>query len=95
MFSWLVMKTPSVITYSDGSQIDHPVIKIWEDLSTEQSGYYRAFWCASPDADSGSPVIGHCSPGGSHKKQADVIREVRRLYPDAEIYYANGRKTKL
>ena len=84
------MKTPETIFYSDGSKVNAPVVQIWDDLHTERAGYYRAFWCASPEASTGSPVIGYCSPGGSQRTIKATANEVRRLYPDAPIY-RNGR----
>jgi hypothetical protein len=74
------------INYSDGSVVKNAVVQIWEDNHTERSGYFRAFWCASATATSGSPVIGYCSAGGSHRTVKATAREVRRMYPDAEIY---------
>jgi len=66
------------------------VIQIWDDLHTERSGFYRAFWCDSDDASIGSPVIGYCSPGGSHRTIRAAIAECRRLgYSDP--VYRNGR----
>ena len=79
------------INYSDGRIVKECVIQIWDDLHTEQSGFYRAFWCASAEATSGSPVIGYCSPGGSQKTIRATVAEVRHLYPDAECY-RNGKK---
>jgi hypothetical protein len=81
------------ITYSDGSIVENPVVQIWSDLHTERSGYYRAFWCASPEATSGSPVIGYCSPGGSHRTIAACAMEVWKYHHDARIY-RNGREIK-
>jgi hypothetical protein len=79
------------ISYSNGLVVHNPVVQIWDDLHQEQSGYFRAFWCASPSADTGSPVIGYCSPGGTHRTIRAVASEVRRMYPDAEIY-RNGKR---
>jgi hypothetical protein len=84
------MNTPQTLHYSDGSKVDNPVVQIWDDLHTERSGYFRAFWTASPNATCGSPVIGYCSPGGSHRTIRATAYEIRRLYPDAKIY-RNGR----
>lgn len=81
------------ITYSDGSIVRNAVVVVWDDLHCERSGYYRAFWAASPDATSGSPVIGYCSPGGSHRTIRAVVAEVRRYYP-GETVYRNGRPVK-
>lgn len=82
---------PTTIHYSDGSARPS-VITIREDLSTEQSNMLRAFWSDEPDGEGGgSPVIGYCSPGGSHRHVRDVVAEVRRLYPDEEIW-RNGRR---
>lgn len=78
------------ITYSDGRKIENAVIQIWEDLHNERAGYFRAFWCASPDATAGSPVIGYCSPGGSHRTIRATAAEVMRIYPGEKIY-RNGR----
>ena len=82
------------IHYTNGTVVHNAVIQIWPDLHNERAGFFRAFWCASPEATTGSPVIGYCSPGGSHRKPADVIAEVRRLYPNEPIYYQNGRRAK-
>lgn len=83
------------INYSDGSIVRNAVIQIWDDLATERRGnWFRAFWCATPDAHIGSPVIGHCSPGGSQRTVRATIAEVRRYHPDAKIY-RNGREVKL
>jgi hypothetical protein len=79
------------IIYSDGSLVQNAVIQIWDDWHAERSGFYRAFWCAGPDADSGAPVVGYCSPGGSHRTIRAVIAEVRRLRHDEPIY-RNGRQ---
>ena len=84
------MKTPESISYSNGKVVLAPVVQVWDDLHQERAGYFRAFWCASPESDSGSPVIGYCSPGGSHRTIRATVREVRRMYPDAPIY-RNGR----
>jgi hypothetical protein len=79
------------IHYSDGSVIRNPVVQIWDDINREGPYWFRAFWCSSPEAESGSPVIGYCSPGGSHRTIVAVVTEVRRLHPDARIY-RNGRE---
>lgn len=78
------------ISYSDGRVVPS-VVQIWEDRHTERAGYYRAFWCASPTADTGSPVIGYCSPGGSHRTIRACVAEVRRYHP-GERCYRNGRE---
>lgn len=75
------------------SYSNDPVIQIWEDLHTERSGYYRAFWCADSTGSTGSPIIGYCSPGGSHRTIRATVAEVRRMYPDARIY-RDGREVK-
>lgn len=69
------------------------IVQIWEDRHTEQNGYFRAFWCVDVDSTSGSPVIGYCSPGGSHRTVKRVAQEVRRMYSDVLIY-RNGRLVK-
>lgn len=79
------------IHYSNGRTIEHPVVQVWDDLHEERSGFYRAFWCAGPDATTGSPVIGYCSPGGSYNRIWRVCAEVWRMYPEARIY-RNGRE---
>lgn len=80
----------ATITYTNGLTLEC-IIQVWHDLNTERSGMYRAFWCASPEAESGSPVIGYCSPGGSHRTVKAVVAEVRRLgYTDP--IYRNGRR---
>ncbi len=65
------------------------VIEIWDDMHNERPGFYRAFWVA-PGATTGSPVIGYCSPGGSHRTIRATLAEVRRLgYTDPA--FRNGR----
>ena len=85
---------PQTISFSDGKIIKNCVIQIWDDLHTERSGYFRAFWCASPTATTGSPVIGYCSPGGSHKTIQATAREVLRFHP-GETIYRNGKEVKI
>lgn len=82
---------PQTIHYSDGSTVKDCVVQIWDDNHTERAGCYRAFWCASPVATSGSPVIGYCSPGGSHQTIRQVVAEVRRYHPN-ERCYRNGKE---
>ena len=79
------------ITYTNGKTVSDPVIQIWDDLSNEQAGYFRAFWCDSADATTGSPVVGYCSPGGSYRTITAVIAELRKL-GHTEPVYRNGRK---
>ena len=69
------------------------VVQIWDDLHTERIGYFRAFWCEDSTATVGSPVIGYCSSGGSHRTVRATAYEVWRMYPDADIY-RNGRRVK-
>jgi hypothetical protein len=78
------------IEYSNGLAVDPAVIQIWDDMNNESGGFYRAFWTDGPDAATGSPVIGYCSPGGSHKTIRAVVSELRRLGHDDPIY-RNGR----
>lgn len=85
------MKTPASITYSNGKTVCSPVICIWEDLHNERAGMFRAFWASAPDADSGSPVIGYCSAGGSQRTVRAAAREALRLYPDAKVF-CNGKE---
>ena len=85
---------PKDISYSDGSVVKNAVIVVWEDLHNERSGYFRAFWAATPEATTGSPVIGYCSPGGSHRTIKAVAAEARRYHP-GETVYRNGRPVKL
>ena len=68
----------ATVHYSDGRSVAS-IIQVWEDLHTERAGYFRAFWSASPDATTGSPIIGYCSAGGSHRTIGAVVAEVRRL----------------
>lgn len=65
-------------------------IQIWDDMHNEQPGYFRAFACDSPHASIGSPVIGYCSPGGSHRTFSAVVAELRRLGIHDAVY-RNGR----
>lgn len=85
---------PQDIQYSDGSTVKNAVIVVWEDLNNERPGYYRAFWAATPTATTGCPVIGYCSPGGSHKTIKAVAQEALRLHP-GETVYRNGRPVKV
>lgn len=89
------MNNPKEINFSDGSKYVDPIIVIAPDLHSEAAVAFRAFWTQSLDASTMCPVIGYCSSGGSYREQWRVINEVRRLYPDADIYYENGRKAKL
>jgi len=66
------------------------VIQIWDDLHTERAGFYRAFWCEDADNSIGSPVVGYCSPGGTHRTIRAAIAECRRHGHTAPIY-RNGR----
>lgn len=74
------------VSYSDGSVIHNPIIQIWDDNHCERSGFYRAFWCATKDSTSGSPVIGYCSPGGSQKTIRAAMYEALRFHPGTEVY---------
>ena len=91
--SHLPQSVPDRIHYSDGSVVVSPVVQIWDDLHNERPGYFRAFWCASPDAPTGSPVIGYCSPGGSHPTVRATVAEVRRMYPGVDVY-RNGQRVR-
>ena len=75
------------IHYSSGhSSLSH--IEIWDDNHAERPGMYRAYWTAN--GTTGSPVIGYCSPGGSHRTVRAAAAEARRLYPGEKIT-RNGR----
>jgi uncharacterized protein YcsI (UPF0317 family) len=76
---------------SNGTHYPSTVVQIWEDLHSERAGYFRAFQCESVDSTCGCPVIGYCSPGGSHKTIRAVVAEVRQHYPN-ERCYRNGRE---
>lgn len=81
------------ISYSDGRTVPSRIV-IWEDHHTEARGnWYRAFW-ADVNETAGSPVIGYCSPGGSHRTIKAAAREAVRLHP-GETIYRNGREVKL
>lgn len=67
------------------------VVQIWNDANNPRPGFFRAYWCDSPTATTGSPVFGLASAGGSHKTIRAVVLEVRRYYP-AERCYRNGRE---
>lgn len=82
------------VNYSDGSVVKNAVAVVWEDLHEERLGFFRAFWSGTPDGTTGSPVIGYCSPGGSHKTIRAVAAEFKRLYPHEKIY-RNGKEVKL
>lgn len=78
------------ISYSNGTVVKNAVVQIWCDNHRERGGYYRAFWTDDKDSSTGSPVIGYCSPGGSHRTIRATVAEVRRMYPGTEVY-RNGR----
>lgn len=82
------------ISYSSGLKVQEAIIQIWGDMHSECAGRYRAFWCSSPGDDCGSPVIGYCSSGGSHRTIIATALEVRRMYPHDPIY-RNGRLLKI
>jgi hypothetical protein len=80
-------------TYSNGKVVDPAVAVIWSDNHNERSGFFRAYWSDSPDGTTGSPVIGYCSPGGSHRTIRQVVAEFRRMHP-GEAIYRNGKLIK-
>lgn len=88
---------PHKISYSDGSTVEDAVVQIWDDNHTERRGnWFRAFWCASPEATHGSPVVGYCSPGGSFRTIRQAALDVRRRYPhDCPAIFRNGRPVKI
>lgn len=67
------------------------VVSIWEDLHEERPGFFRAFEVSEPNATSGFPVFGFCSPGGSHQTIRATAAEVWRHFPEARIF-RNGRE---
>ena len=79
------------ISYSNGATVEDAVVQIWDDMHNERLGYFRAFWTDGPDAMSGSPVVGYCSPGGSHRTIRATVAEVRRLGHTDPIY-RNGKQ---
>ena len=81
------------ISYSNGATVKNAVIQIWDDLHNERAGFYRAFWCDGADGTSGSPVIGYCSPGGSHRTIRAAAVEALRLHPGEQVY-RNGKLIK-
>ena len=81
----------TTISYSNGQVIENAVIQIWDDRNNPRPGYFRAYWCADGNkGTSGSPVIGYCSPGGSHKTIRACVAELRRLHYHDPIYH-NGK----
>lgn len=66
------------------------VIQIWDDLHNERAGYFRAYWCDSPTATTGSPVVGYCSLGGTFRTIKATALDALRRYPSTEIY-RNGK----
>jgi hypothetical protein len=81
------------IAYSDGTARPS-VIAVHEDNHTERSGYFRAYWSDRPDGTgNGCPVVGYCSPGGSHRTIRATVAEALRLYPGEEVW-RNGRRIK-
>ncbi len=59
---------------------------IWDDMHNERPGYFRAFWADSPTSTIGSPAIGYCEAGGSHKTIKACVAEIRKRHPDEPIY---------
>lgn len=82
------------ISYSNGLTVKDAVVVVWDDWHTERSGYFRAFWAATPDGTTGSPVVGYCSAGGSHRTIGAVAREVQRYHP-GQLVYRNGKAVQL
>ena len=66
------------------------IIQIWDDLHAERAGFYRAFWCNDAESGIGSPVVGYCSPGGTHRTIKAAVSECRRLGYD-DPAYRNGK----
>lgn len=86
---------PRDISYSNGRTVYNAVIVVWEDYHTSARGvWYRAYWTNGPDGTTGSPVIGYCSPGGSHRTIKAAALEAQRFYP-GETVYRNGRPVKV
>lgn len=55
-------------------------------------GGFRAMWCASINANLGSPVFGLASPhGGPHKTIRAAVEEVRQFHPGTRVF-RNGRE---
>lgn len=73
--------------------ITNTCIQIWDDLHVEQPGFYRAFWTQDRASDIGSPVVGYCSSGGSHRSVKAAVAEALRLHPGTPVY-RNGKRVK-
>lgn len=69
------------------------IIQIWNDNNAERDGFFRAFHCDAPDSTIGCPVVGYCSPGGSHRTIRAVIAECRKLGYTGP-FYRNGREVR-
>ena len=67
-------------------------IQIWDDWHVGRSGFFRAFVTDGAETSIGCPLIGYCSPGGSHRTIRAAAAEARRVAgPDVRIY-RNGRE---
>jgi hypothetical protein len=69
------------------------VIHIWDDLHNERAGFFRAFWTDDRDSNIGTPVVGYCDPGGSHRAIRAAAAEARRLFPRVAVF-RNGREIR-
>lgn len=65
-------------------------VEIWDDSNAEKPGFYRAYW-VEPGTDSGIPIVGFCSPGGSHPTIRECIAEIDRMGYGSHAIYRNGR----
>lgn len=81
---------PRDISYSNGNTVKNAVLVVWDDSGNERPGYFRVFWSDSPNGTTGSPAIGYCSPGGSHRTIRAAVAEIRKLYPNEPVY-RNGK----
>lgn len=53
-------------------------LEVWDDLSSPRTAY-RLYWVA-PGETTGTPAVGYCSPGGSHRTIREAIADgVRRF----------------
>lgn len=83
-----------IVSYSDGRAI-RSVIEIWDEQHG-RAGNFRAFWVecdtnGHPIGSTGSPVVGYCSPGGTHRTVRAAVADAKRRYPQDSVW-RNGRR---
>jgi hypothetical protein len=76
------------IIHNTLGQVKDCHIEIWDDMHAERAGFYRAYF-VEPGGTTGSPVVGYCSPGGSHRTIRATVAECRRMGYTDPVYRNN------